>query len=214
MIYIARRLEHTALKQGMTEINIRDNLELCSGYGLPVIVVPPSFVKYTAENKKDSKLKVCTVIGFPLGYNTAETKIFEISNAIENGADEIDLVIDNSLIKDNSWDELERRLKLYRQASEGRTLKVIVETSLLNRSELDRTVRTLIGNSIDYIKTSTGFVGEGARLDDIKFLKDFFGSQIKIKASGGIKTKAFVIELIEAGVDRIGTSSTKQILEN
>lgn len=213
-MYIENHLEHTALRQGMTEINIRDNIEFCSEYVLPVIVVPPSFVRYATENKKDSKLKVCTVIGFPLGYSTPETKLFEITDAVENGADELDLVINNSLIKDNSWTEINRRLSLYRKACGGKIFKVIVETSLLTRPELDRIARSLIDNGVDYIKTSTGFVGDGAKIDDIKFLKDFFGSKIKIKASGGIRTKSFVIELIEAGADRIGTSSTKQILEN
>lgn len=213
-MYIESHLEHTALKQGMTEINIRDNIEFCSEYGLPVIVVPPSFVKYTAGNRKDPNLKVCTVIGFPLGYSTAETKIFEINNAIENGADEIDLVIDNSLIKANSWTELNKRLALYRKACGEKILKIIAETSLLTRPEIDRIARSLIDNGIDYIKTSTGFVGDGAKLEDIRFLKDFFGAKLKIKASGGIKTKSFAIELIEAGADRIGTSSAKQILEN
>lgn len=213
-MYIESKLEHTALKQGMTEINIRDNIELCSEYGLPVIVVPPSFVKYTAENRRDGKLKVCTVIGFPLGYSTPESKIYEMKDALENGADELDLVIDNSLIKADRWKDLDRRVNMYRKASEGHVLKIIAETSLLNRNELDRVARVLAGCGVDYIKTSTGFVGDGARLEDIRFLKDFFGSKLKIKASGGIKTKSFVIELIEAGADRIGTSSTKQILEN
>jgi len=213
MIYLSDHIEHTALKQGMTEINIRDNLELCYEYNIPVIVIPPSFVKYTASVVRQG-ISVCTVIGFPLGYNTIETKICEIRNAIDNGAHEIDLVLDNSLIKGNAWTELDERLDSYRKACEGKILKIIVETSLLSRQELDNTADSLAKNSVDFIKTSTGFVGDGAKVEDVKFLKNYFGHALKIKASGGIKTKAQVIELLEAGADRIGTSSTKQIMEN
>ncbi|MBU4486850.1 MAG: deoxyribose-phosphate aldolase [Candidatus Delongbacteria bacterium] len=207
-------LEHTALKQGMTEINIRDNLELCVAYNVPVIVIPPSFVKYASSLNIKEKISICTVIGFPLGYNTLKTKLFEMEEAISNGADEIDLVIDNSLLKENNWDIINYELAEYRKACEGKILKIIVETSLLSRSDLDNIVNSLINNRVDFIKTSTGFVGGGAKLEDIKFLKIFFGNKIKIKASGGIKTKDQALEFIDAGADRIGSSSTKLIIEN
>lgn len=207
-------LEHTILKQGLSEYNISNNFEVCTAFDIPTFVIPPSFVKYASSLRADSAVLICTVIGFPLGYSTLKTKLFEISDAIENGADEIDLVIDNSLVKDNNWSRLGKELADYRKICEGRILKIIVETSLLSRSELDRIAQCLIDNRIDYIKTSTGMVGDGAKLDDVKFLKDYYGDSIKIKASGGIKTKEQAIDFIKAGADRIGTSSAKQILEN
>lgn len=211
---ISTYLEHTILKQGMADSTIKDNYETCSFYKIPVFVIPPSFLKFAAGFKQYYKdISLCTVIGFPLGYSTFETKLFEIKNALENGADEIDLVIDNSLVKNNKFNEIDMRLASYRKTCEGKILKIIVETSLLTRNELEKTAKLLIENSIDYIKTSTGFVGDGAKIDDIRFLKDNFGSQIKIKASGGIKTISQVIQFIKAGADRIGTSSAKQILE-
>ena len=213
MTDINKFLEHTILKQGMTENTVRENFELCSELEIPVLVVPPSFVNYASSLKSGQDLSICTVIGFPLGYGTFETKIFEIENAIRNGADEIDLVIDNSLVKQNKWKNLNNELAHFRDACGKRILKIIVETSLLNRNELEKTAVLLTENKIDYIKTSTGFVGEGAQIEDIVFLKENFGDRIKIKASGGIKTKEQALEFIKAGADRIGTSSSKQITE-
>jgi deoxyribose-phosphate aldolase len=213
MTDINRFLEHTILKQGMTENTVRENFNLCSDLRIPVLVVPPSFVKYASSLKSAQNISICTVIGFPLGYSTFETKIFEIEDAVRNGADEIDLVIDNSLLKENKWKDLNNEFAHYRDTCGEKILKVIVETSLLSRDELEKTAVLLIENKIDYIKTSTGFVGEGAQIGDIILLKENFGDRIKIKASGGIKTKDQALQFIKAGADRIGTSSSKQITE-
>lgn len=212
MTDISRFLEHTILKQGMTENTVRENFELCLDLKIPVLVVPPSFVNY-ASSLSGRDISICTVIGFPLGYNTTETKIFEIENAIRNGAEEIDLVINNSLVKQKKWKILNCELAHYRNACGEKVLKAIVETSLLSRDELTKTAQLIIENNIDFIKTSTGFVGEGAQIEDIIFLKENFGEEIKIKASGGIKTREQAITFINAGADRIGTSSSKQITE-
>lgn len=213
MTGIEKFLEHTILKQGITEQTVRENFELCSDLEIPVLVVPPSFVNYAFSLKSGEDLSICTVIGFPLGYGTFETKIFEMENAIRNGADELDLVIDNSLVKQSKWTNLNNEFSHYRNACGEKVLKVIVETSLLSRIELEKIAVLLIENRIDYIKTSTGFVGEGAQIEDIKFLKENFGDRIKIKASGGIKTKDQALDFIKAGADRIGTSSSKQIVQ-
>lgn len=213
MTDINRFLEHTILKQGMTENTVRENFELCSDLKIPVLVVPPSFVNY-ASSLSVRDISICTVIGFPLGYNSFETKIFEMENAVYNGADELDLVIDNSLVKQNKWKILSCELAHYRDTCREKILKIIVETSLLSRDELTKTAQLLIENKIDFIKTSTGFVGEGAQIEDIIFLKENFGKKIKIKASGGIKTREQTVQFIEAGADRIGTSSSKQITQN
>ena len=214
MTDINKYLEHTVLKQGITESLIRDNFELCTLFKIPTFVIPPSMVKFASSLRFDNKVSICTVIGFPLGYNTHKTKIFEISDAIEKGADELDLVINNSIIKEAAWDRFDAEISEYRKVCRGKVFKIIVETSIITRNELDRIAQILVNNGIDFIKTSTGMVGEGAKIDDIKFLKDCYGGKIKIKASGGIKNKDQVLEFIEAGADRIGTSSAKQILEN
>lgn len=213
MTDINKYIEHTILKQGMTENTVRENFELCSELKIPVLVVPPSFVKYASSLKSSQNISICAVIGFPLGYSTFETKIFEIENAIRNGADELDLVIDNSLVKQNKWKDLNNEFAHYRDACGKKILKVIVETSLLSRDELEKIAVLLIENNIDYIKTSTGFVGDGAQIEDIILLKKSFGKRIRIKASGGIKTREHALEFIKAGADRIGTSSSKQITE-
>lgn len=215
MTDINKYLEHTILKQGMTENTVRENFELCSDLKIPVLVVAPSFVNYASSLKSENEdLSICTVIGFPLGYSTFVTKIFEIEDAVLNGADEIDLVIDNSIVKQNKWKTLSSELAHYRDICKEKTLKIIVETSLLNRDELTKIAQLLIENKIDFIKTSTGFVGDGAQIEDIIFLKDTFGNRIKIKASGGIRTREQAIQFIKAGADRIGTSSSKQITQN
>ncbi len=214
MSFLSEHLEHTILKQGLSEYHIRDNFDVCTEYDIPTIVLPPSFVKYASSLKPERPVSICTVIGFPLGFSTFKTKIFEIGDAIENGAAEIDLVIDHTFVKDGKWTVIGNEMSEYRRICIGRVLKIIVETSIITRNELDRITQTLIDSGIDFIKTSTGMVGDGARLDDIKFLKDNYGDKIKIKASGGIKTKEQAIEFIKAGADRIGTSSAKQILEN
>ena len=214
MTDINRFLEHTILKQGMTQNTVRENFELCSELRIPVLVVPPSFVKYASSLKSDNEdLLICTVIGFPLGYSTLETKLFEMENAIRNGADELDIVIDNSLIKQDKRKDIDNEFAHYRDTCKEKTIKIIVETSLLNKDELEKTAELLAENKIDYIKTSTGFVGGGARIEDIIFLKENFGDRIKIKASGGIKTREQAIQFIKAGANRIGTSSSKQITE-
>ena len=207
-------IEHTVLRQGLSFDDISEGLGLCSDLSLPVLVIPPSLVRQAADlNSLNGNISICTVIGFPLGYSTFETKIFEIENAIDNGADEIDLVIDNSLIRHNRRSDLETEISAYRKTCRDKILKIIVETSLLNRNELERIAGILVENQADYIKTSTGFVGEGAKLDDIRFLKKSFGDKIKIKASGGIKTKDQALKFIRAGADRIGTSSAEIILK-
>ena len=205
-------LEHTILKQGLTKKNVGEAVELSLNYNIPTLVVPPSLVNITSEIISNNSLSLCTVIGFPLGYNSFSVKLYEIQDAIYNGANEIDLVIDNSLIKSEDWKIFNSELAAYRKACGSRILKVIIETSLLNIQEIVNITTLLVENKIDYVKTSTGFVGEGAKLEHIRSVKEVFGDQIKIKASGGIRDKEVAEQFIEAGADRIGTSSTAIIL--
>ncbi|MCK5760485.1 MAG: deoxyribose-phosphate aldolase [Candidatus Delongbacteria bacterium] len=205
-------LEHTILKQGLKKKDIEEAVELCLNNNIPTLVVPPSLVNLTSEVISNNSLSLCTVIGFPLGYNSFSVKLYEIQDAIYNGANEIDIVIDNSLVKSEEWKKLNLELAAYRKACSSRILKVIIETSLLNIQEIVNITTLLIENKIDYVKTSTGLVGEGAKLEHIKSIKDIFKDQIKIKASGGIRDRETAEQFIEAGADRIGTSSTAIIL--
>ena len=205
-------LEHTILKQGLKKKDIEEAVELCLNNNIPTLVVPPALVNLTSEVISNNSLSLCTVIGFPLGYNSFSVKLYEIQDAIYNGANEIDLVINNSLGKNEKWKKFNAELAAYRKACSSRILKVIIETSLLNIQDIVNITTLLVENRIDYVKTSTGFVGEGAKLEHIRSIKDIFQNQIKIKASGGIRDKETVEKFIEAGADRIGTSSTLQML--
>ena len=205
-------LEHTILKQGLSKKDIEEAVELCLNNNIPTLVVPPALVNLTSEVISNNSLSLCTVIGFPLGYNSFSVKLYEIQDAIYNGANEIDLVIDNSLVKNEEWKKLNSEFAAYRKACGSRILKVIIETSLLNIQEIINITTLLVENKIDYVKTSTGFVGDGAKLEHIRSIKEVFGDQIKIKASGGIRDKEIVEKFIEAGADRIGTSSTASIV--
>lgn len=205
-------LEHTILKQGLLKKDIESSVELCLNNKIPTLVVPPSMVNLTSEIISTNPLSLCTVIGFPLGYNSMSVKLYEIQDTVYNGANEIDLVIDNSLVKSGSWKELNLEFSAYRKACGSRMLKVIVETSLLTIQEIVNITTLLIENKIDFVKTSTGFVGEGAKFEHISLIKKTFKDQIRIKASGGIRDRETAERFIEAGAERIGTSSTLHIL--
>ena len=205
-------LEHTILKQGLTKKDIEESVELCLNNNIPTLVVPPSMLTLSSEILSTDALSLCTVIGFPLGYNSFSVKLYEIQDAIYNEANEIDLVIDNSLVINEEWKKLNSEFAAYRKACSSRILKVIIETSLLNIQQIINITTLLVENNIDFVKTSTGFVGEGAKLEHISLIKETFKDRIKIKASGGIRDKETVEKFVEAGADRIGTSSTAIIL--
>ncbi|NOR45829.1 MAG: deoxyribose-phosphate aldolase [Candidatus Delongbacteria bacterium] len=205
-------LEHTILKQGLTKKDIEESVKLCLDNDIPTLVVSPSMLTLTSDIISTNALSICTVIGFPLGYNSFSVKLYEIQDAIYNGANEIDLVIDNALVTNEDWKGLNLEFAAYRKACSSRILKVIIETSLLNVQQIINITTLLVENNIDFVKTSTGFVGEGAKLEHIALIKETFKDQIKIKASGGIRDKETVEKFIEAGADRIGTSSTLSII--
>ena len=205
-------LEHTILKQGLTKKDIEESVELCLNNNIPTLVVPPSMLTLASDMISTNDLSLCTVIGFPLGYNSFSVKLYEIQDAIYNGANEIDLVIDNSLVVNEEWKKLNLEFAAYQKACSSRILKVIIETSLLNIQQIINVTTLLVENNIDFVKTSTGFIGEGAKLEHIAMIKETFKDQIKIKASGGIRDREAVEKFIKAGADRIGTSSTLIIL--
>ncbi len=207
-------IDHTILKADATKneiINIVNEAKELDTYSVCVNGCYTSFVKELLEG---SDIKVCTVIGFPLGQSSTETKVFETKNAIDNGADEIDMVINIAKLKDGEFDYVTEEIKQIKKVvGPNRVLKVIIETCLLNEGEKIKACECVIKGEADFVKTSTGFSTGGATEEDIKLLKSIVKDTIKIKASGGVKDQHTAKVMIEAGADRIGASSSRKIIE-
>ncbi len=200
-------IDHTLLKATATLSGIQKLCAEAVEHNFCAVCVNPCYVSAAKEALQGSNVKVCTVIGFPLGQNTTETKVFEAQNAIENGADEIDMVINVGAVLSGNYDYVSNEIVAIRKVSRGKTLKVIVETCYLSTEQIAKMTQICVAAGADFIKTSTGFGTRGASLDDVKTMAAAANNAIKIKASGGIKTKEFAEELINAGATRIGTSS-------
>ena len=206
---INRIIDHTLLKPESTEEQIDKLLEEAKEYNFFSVCVNPVWVKKCAESLKDSDVKVCTVIGFPLGANTKETKAFETKNALSNGADEIDMVIDIGLLKSKKFDavkeEIEELAKICH--NEGAILKVILENCLLTKEEIVKACEISDEAGADFVKTSTGFSTSGADSSDVALMKKSVSDRVKVKASGGIRDYKKSLEMIENGADRLGVSA-------
>ncbi|MCM1308126.1 MAG: deoxyribose-phosphate aldolase [Butyrivibrio sp.] len=205
---ILAKCDHTLLKQTATWEEIRALCDEGIEYGCASVCIPASYVAQAAEYLKDkhTKLKVCTVIGFPNGYSTTEAKVFEAEDAVTNGADEIDMVINIGRLKDGRYDDVRAEIEAVKKACRGRTLKVIVEACLLTREEKIEACRIVAEAGADYIKTSTGFAAGGATPEDVALFKENIGSNIRIKAAGGIASLEDAEEFIRLGASRLGTS--------
>lgn len=204
-INILEIVDHTLLKQTATWDQIK---ELCNGgmkNNTASVCIPPYFVK-KAKEYTEGKLTICTVIGFPNGNMTTATKIFETEDAIKNGADEIDMVINIGLVKERKYNEILKEINLIKKACKGKVLKVIIETCLLSEEEKIDMCRIVTESDAEYIKTSTGFSTGGATIEDIKLMRKYCGEDLKIKAAGGIKSFEDAEEFIKVGADRLGTS--------
>lgn len=206
-------IDHTLLKAVATKSDIKILCEEAVKFDFASVCVNPSNVKISYELLKDSNVKVCTVIGFPLGANTIESKVFETKNAIENGAQEIDMVINIGALKEMDLKYLERELSEIKSVcGESVLLKVIIETCYLNEEE-KVAISKLVGKlNIDFIKTSTGFGTGGATFEDVKIMKDNIGENTKIKASGGVSDFETAKAYIDLGCERIGTSNGIKIV--
>lgn len=213
---ILNKVDHTLLKQGAKESDIKELLDDAIKYNTASVCIPPTYVKYCAEyiNKANSPLRVCTVIGFPNGYNTTAVKCFETEQAIKDGADEIDMVINIGWLKDRKYDEIVDEIKQIKAICGIRVLKVIIETCLLEEEEKKIMCKLVTKAGADYIKTSTGFSTAGATKEDVKLLKYFVGSGVRVKAAGGISTLEDAKEFIELGADRLGTSRIVKIIKD
>lgn len=205
---ILSKCDHTLLKQTATWEEIKKLCDEGIEYGCASVCIPAAYVRQAAEylDSKDTALKICTVIGFPNGYSTAEVKAFEAEDAVKNGADEIDMVINIGWLKDGRFDEVKSEIEAVKRACQGRTLKVIVETCLLTLEEKIEACRIVTKAGADYIKTSTGFSTAGATPEDVALFKENVGENIKIKAAGGISTLEDAEEMLRMGASRLGTS--------
>ncbi len=206
---LARMIDHTLLKANATETEIVKLAEEAKEYQFASVCVNPTWVKTAAEILKEADgVKVCTVIGFPLGATTSETKAFETKNAIENGATEVDMVINIGALKDKQFDFVEQDIKAVVAAAKGKALtKVIIETCLLTDEEKEMACKLSVRAGADFVKTSTGFSTGGATVEDIRLMRKIVGPEIGVKASGGVRSLEDAQKMIEAGATRIGASS-------
>ena len=205
-------IDHTVLKQTTTDADIKKLCKEAVDNKFVAVCVPPSQVSHTKACLKGSKVHVATVIGFPNGYSSTKTKVFETADAVVNGADEIDMVINVGWLKDKKYNELLKEIKDIKQACGKAHLKVIVETCFLEDAEIAKIAKIVQKADADYIKTSTGFGSRGASLEDIKIFQKN-GPELKIKASGGIRDFETAEKYVVMGVNRLGTSSGIAIVE-
>ena len=206
-------IDHTNLKQIGT---LKDIEALCNEaieYHFASVCVAPYYVPLAKKLLKNSTVVVCTVIGFPNGYSTKEVKVFEAINAIENGADEIDMVININALKNKDYDYVKEEIEEIRDAIDGHILKVIIETCFLSDKEIAKMTKICNETFVNFIKTSTGFGSRGASLHDLEIINKYKNDVLEIKASGGIKTIEDATSFIEAGATRLGTSSGVSIMK-
>ena len=209
---ILAKVDHTLLAQTATWEEIRQICNDGMRYETASVCIPPSYVEQ-AKNYVGDRLKICTVIGFPNGYNTTAVKEFETKDALKKGADEIDMVINLGWVKDGRFDLVEKEIRTLKDACGGNVLKVIIETCLLTEDEKAKMCEVVTNSGADFIKTSTGFSTSGATFADVALFKEHVGPQVKIKAAGGISSFADAEKFVELGADRLGTSRLVKIMK-
>lgn len=202
---ILKKVDYTLLKQTATWEEIKNLCDKAIELNTASVCIPACFVKKTKEYVKD-KIKVCTVVGFPNGYSTTRVKLYETEEALNNGADEIDMVININALKEKDYDYVLNEINTLKDACKNKILKVIVETCLLTEEEKIKMCEIISQSNADFIKTSTGFSTNGAQIVDIELFKKHLSANKKIKASGGIRTFEDALKMINAGASRIGTS--------
>lgn len=207
-------IDHTNLKMDATSKDIAKLCREAMEYNFETVCVHPCYVTLAKDLLEDSNVGVCTVVGFPLGQNTPKTKAFEAIDAVENGADEIDMVINIGALKEKDYNYVKSEIEEIRDSIDGKTLKVIIETSLLTKAEIKKMTEICNETFVNFIKTSTGFGSRGASIEDIKTINENKNEILEIKASGGIKNYKQANELISAGATRIGTSNGVQIVNH
>lgn len=205
-------VDHTQLKAFATWNDIKNLCEEAIEYNTATVCVPPCYIKKIKDEYKD-KINICTVIGFPLGYSVTEAKVLETKIAIQDGAEEIDMVINISDVKNGNFDAIKKEIIAIKEACGSKILKVIIETCYLTEEEKIKMCEIVTEAKADFIKTSTGFGTNGATIEDIKLFKNNVGNNVKIKAAGGIKTIEDMQNFLKEGCERLGTSSAIQIIK-
>ncbi|REI34530.1 deoxyribose-phosphate aldolase [Staphylococcus felis] len=206
-------IDHTLLKPETTRAQIDRIIEEAKTYHFKSVCVNPTHVEYAAQQLEGSDVLVCTVIGFPLGASTTETKAFETRDAIAKGADEIDMVINIGALKDGRDDDVQRDIAAVVEAAQGHTVKVIIETVLLTDDEKVKASELSKAAGAHFVKTSTGFAGGGATPEDVKLMKDTVGDALEVKASGGVRNLDDFKAMLDAGATRVGASAGVQIMQ-
>lgn len=212
---LAKYIEHTLLKQDASKEELIKLFDEAKKYGFLGVCINPCNVSMAKEYLKDTGIKIVTVVGFPLGANRSDVKAFETQKAVEDGADEIDMVINVSKIKDKDWDFVKKDIEEVKKSCKDKPLKVILETDLLNKEEIKKACEVCVEAHADFVKTSTGFVknGEGAKAEDVELMaKTVKLHGLRVKASAGIRDRQKALAMVEAGADRLGTSSGAAIV--
>ena len=210
---ILKMVDHTLLAQGATWEEIKQICDDAMKYQTASVCIPPSYVAQVKEYVQE-EMAVCTVIGFPNGYMTTAAKEFETKDALQNGADEIDMVINIGWLKDKRYDLLEKEIRILKEACGDKILKVIIETCLLTEEEKIKMCEIVTKAGADYIKTSTGFSKAGATFDDLALFAKHIGPEVKMKAAGGISSMEDAEKFLELGAGRLGTSRIVKIVKN
>lgn len=203
---ILARVDHTILTTTATWEQVKGICDEAIEFHTASVCIPPNYVEQ-AVRYMDGRVKVCTVIGFPNGYNTTEAKVFETRQAVKSGAEEIDMVINLGMAKSGNWDGLRDEIAAIKEACEGQLLKVIVEACQLTQEEKVAVCRAVTEGGAEFIKTSTGFSTGGATVEDVRLFREYIGPEVKIKAAGGIRTFEQAQAMVDAGADRIGASA-------
>ena len=212
---INQYIDHTNLKPTATQEDIKLLCKEAIENDFYAVCIAPYYLDLAKKELRGSSVKLCTVIGFPFGYDHVATKMAAISKAINGGADELDIVVNLPAVKNKDWTTVENEIDSITTVTKlkgNKVLKLILETAYLNREELELLCNLCIKSNVDFAKTSTGYAPTGAKLEDVVFMKSILGDKVAIKASGGIKDSKFAKQLIEAGATRLGTSSGKKLL--
>jgi len=211
---LSKYIDHTLLKPETTKDMVKTLCEEAKEYGFYSVCINPTYVNFAKEQLKDSDVKVATVIGFPLGSTMKEVKAYESENAINNGADELDMVINIGALKDKDYDLVKEDIEEVVNAAKGTALvKVIIETCLLNEEEKKMACKLAKEAGADFVKTSTGFSTAGATKEDVKLMREVVGDKMGVKASGGIRDYETAVKMIEVGATRLGASSSIKIIQ-
>ena len=206
-------IDNTLLKADATKEQIIALCEESKKYDFKSVCINPDFISLAKEILKGSDVLICTVIGFPLGSMTTKAKAFEAKDAIEEGADEIDMVINISALKDKNYGYVLNDIKAVREATKGHTLKVILECCLLTKEEIVKACELCVEAKVDFVKTSTGFSLWGAKVEDVKLMRETVGPEMGVKAAGGVRTHEEMLEMVKNGATRIGTSSGAKLMK-